>query len=157
MYRITTLTINLIDRDLNPFARQHQTLLDVPLDNLPLADGHAVLADLVRASGPQPFACRIPDDPRLLTVWQSTGSAAVVTTYWRHKIAHVDLVLANSDSALSSDALELLPITQNELKKIDDCLRPSLVFCKLRQRVPHIADILGMLAYLPVLLDVHPE
>lgn len=131
----------------------------VPLDDLPLVDGHSILADLVRDSGSKPFACRIPDDPRLLTVWQSsrTGTAAVVCTYWRFKPARIDLVFADERSSLGHDVLDCLPLLASEVALIDAGEQPLLAMGRLQQKVPAIAEILGMIAYLPVLLDCQPD
>jgi len=157
METITTLTLGLAARGLSRFTQRHQTLLAKPLDDLPLADGHAALVDLVRSKGPQPFAFRVPDDARLLTVWHSSGTAALVATYWQHRLAHVDLMLASAASSLASDVLADLPITGAEIESIQHCTRPLLVFCRVREGVPAIAEILGMIAYMPVLLAVHSE
>ncbi len=149
---INVFSFDLTSRDLSALTDGHQMLLATPADSLPLAASVEVLADIVRRCDDQPFAFRIPDDARLLSVWQQAGTAAIVTTYWRHKLAHVDLVVAAGGSDLQRDA-QAVPLTGEELDLIRQRQCPLLVRCRVRRRVPSIAEVMGMIAYLPAQLD----
>jgi hypothetical protein len=152
MQDISVISLDLNGRDLSKLTASHRPLLAAPADNLPLAASVEVLAEIVCRSGHQPFAFRIPDDARLLAVWMQAGTAAIVTTYWRHQLAHVDLVLAASGPDLQGVA-QTVALTEEELDLFRQRPCPLLARCRVRRRVPSIAEVLGMIAYLPAMLD----
>jgi hypothetical protein len=148
---INTLTFDFVGRDLSELRSRHQRLLSVALDDLPLADSHKVLADMVRANGSNPFVFRIPDDYRLLAAWQSSRMAAVVATYWRRKLAHIDLIFTNEHSPQGQDVLDGLPLSEAEIASINASPRPLLAMVKVRRKTVGLAEVMGMIAYLPSL------
>lgn len=152
MTTINTIGIEAVGRSFEDFLRPHQPIFLVASDDIPLATDLRVLVDLVRSGGPQPLAIRIPDDHRLLAIWQAAGTVAAVTTYWRHKLAHVDLLVVDSKPEWIR-TLGPLPLTHSERDAIEAADRPSLVQIKVRNRVPAIAEILGIIAFMPAWLD----
>jgi hypothetical protein len=141
-----TLTLSLLGRDLSAVTERDQPLLNIALDEMPLVHDHGMLADLVRGSV-SPFAFRIEDDHRLVAVWGSWGKAAVVSSYWRRRAVWIDLMLA---SVFDQRALEGLPFLGTEIELIRTGVGPLLVRCQVGQTVPALAEILGLIAWMPV-------
>jgi hypothetical protein len=150
------LAFDFSRRDLSHLTDRHQPLLSAALDDLPLVNDHGRLGELVRAGGSNAFAFRIADDHRLLAIWQSCGTAAIVCTFWRRKLAHIDLLFANDLASLGQNALNDLPLSDRELASIEGNGRPLLAMVKVRRKTVGLAEIMGMIAYMPVWLDIYP-
>lgn len=141
-----TLSFSLLGRDLSAVTERDQPLLNIALDEMPLVRDHGMLADLVRGSV-VPFAFRIEDDHRLIAVWRSWGNAAVVSSYWRRRVVWIDLMLA---SVFDPRALEGLPLLGTEIETIKARGWPLLVRCQVGRKTPALAEILGLIAWMPV-------
>ncbi|HEX3357696.1 MAG TPA: hypothetical protein VHS31_12065 [Tepidisphaeraceae bacterium] len=152
MQDINVISLDLTGRDLSSLTNKQQAVLAAPADNLPLAASVEVLAEIIRRSVNQRFAFRVPDDARLLAVWHQAGAAAVVSTYWRRKLAHIDIVIAQ-EADVTQLVLVGVPFRDTEIEAIRQRPRPLLVRCRVRMRVPAIAEVLGMIGYVPAMLD----
>ena len=152
MPKINTLSFDLGRRDFTAVESWLASFTKLPLDDVPLARDHAHLASLVGQSlGPVVF--RVEDDPRILGVWQSVSTAAVVYTLWRKALRFIDLLFVDKSSIIPLPWLDFL--TASEIQSISHERRPLLVRCGVHKGRNTLPAIFGMIAYMPVMCDLH--
>ena len=154
MATIQTLTFDFSGRDLSGIISSHKSFLSAPLDDLPLAEAHEGLEALVRAAGSKCFACRIPDDLGVVVIWQSFGTAAVVCTYWRRRLAQVDLLFADETSPSARDVLRGLSLSSAEIGLVEAAGRPLLVMGRVGETESGLSEIMGIIAYMPAWVEI---
>jgi len=65
-------------------------------------------------------------------------------------------LFANDLASLGQNALNDLPLSDRELASIEGNGRPLLAMVKVRRKTVGLAEIMGMIAYMPVWLDIYP-
>jgi hypothetical protein len=149
---INALSIDLSDRDLSFFEVWLSESVTHKSKHAPMARDHAHIASLVQqSSGPVIF--RIEDDPRILCVWQHRGTVAIVFTLWRRTLRCIDMIFVGDSTDIAPEWAEILEDT--EISEINQKDRPLLVMCSVRNGWSPLPGILGMIAYMPVMCDLH--
>ena len=112
---INTMSFDLRRCNLTAVESWLAELTKLPLDDVPLVRDHAHLASLVGQSlGPVVF--RVEDDPRILGVWQSVNTAAVVYTLWRKTLRFIDMLFVDQSTIIGFPCLDCL--TASEVRRI---------------------------------------
>lgn len=154
MTTIHTINLPLADRVI-ALSPEIAKATDQPLDDLPLVssvgDGLVLLG---QANHGTVVCFRIPDDPSLIVAWHNFGSAAVVHTLRRRRLAHIDIILLGGadDAPVIEQVRSAVGLTEEEVAEIGEAARPLLV------RMSHdgekgIANLLGLILLVPMLCE----
>jgi hypothetical protein len=149
---INTISLDLTARNISRVNAWLDEIVNLPLDDVPVATDHARLVSLVRRSS-APIAFRIKDDPRILCVWQSANTAAIVFTLWHRKLRFIDILLVDDTPMTRLPWPDLLSTL--EANAIGRERRPLLVRCTVRKGMSEMPEILGIIAYMPAMCDLH--
>lgn len=155
MPQISTIMLNL-----DPFnARQIEEIVPQtqrPLDDMPLVSSLMDAVELLRrAARGSAFCFRIEDNPNVIVVWHSFGSAAIVHTLQKRRLVQIDIILlgrAEDDAEIIERARSTLLLTDTEIEQVSQVARPAVVRIGIHND-ESIVGLLALVLFIPMLCE----
>jgi hypothetical protein len=159
MPKISTISINLADRDLTNLQNDLSFAANIPLDDLPQVSELADVIDLLRRHRSGDIYFRVPEFLNVVVDWRPAGTAAMVLLLHRRRLRTAVLVLlgkdAQDDAVALSGIRSSLSLTVIEEAKLRSEPRPLLAFFDVSSPPLDVSHLLGVIMIVPALCDLH--